>query len=133
MRILITASRNWEGPEAERKIHEVLSAAHALATALGSPLTVVHGDCPTGGDAIADRWARRRDSDGVIVEPYAAQWGIFGKPAGFIRNQAMVDEGADMCIAFIRDNSKGATDCLSRAWEAQIPGFVVNWEDLWRS
>lgn len=130
MRVLITGSRNWEGPAAEAKIAEVLGAAQRFAEAVGSPLVVVHGDCPTGADAVADRWARRRDQEGVLVDPHPAKWGTYGKGAGFIRNGIMVGEGADMCVAFWRDESKGTEDCLTRAQASNIPTFIVAWEDL---
>lgn len=128
MRILITGSRNWEGIPAQEKIYEVLDRVLDLAVALDSQLTVVHGHCPDGADAIAHRWATRFKAAGVTVEPHPAQWGILGKPAGFFRNQEMADRGADMCIGFLRDGSSGTTDMLGRAREAGIPTFVVPWE-----
>ena len=130
MRIIITGSRNWEGPAAEAKVHEILNAVQFLAEALGSPLTVVHGDCPTGADAIADRWARRRDLEGVSVEPHPADWGTFGQLAEFVRNEQMVDSEADLCVGFSRDNSKDIAHMLKMANEADIPIFLIPWEQI---
>lgn len=130
MRIIITGSRNWEGPAAEAKVHEILNAAQFLAEALGSPLTVVHGDYPTGADVIADRWARRRDSEGVELEVHEADWRQFSLAAGPIRNRKMARSGADLCIAFRRDPSKGTKNMIETAMESGIPTFVIPWEQI---
>jgi Protein of unknown function (DUF2493). len=113
MRILVTGSRDWEGIQAQEKIHAVLAAAQALAEQLGCPLTVVHGDCPTGADAIADRWARRRESEGVFVETFDfSQW-------------RRIDEVVDMSIGFWCEEP--LTD---RADVREMHHFHVTWEDL---
>jgi hypothetical protein len=129
VRILITASRNWEGVYAEARIHTIMNIYLALADALGDKLTIVHGGCPTGGDAIVDRWARRREDDGVIVEVHEASWTSFGRSAGPRRNEFMVNQGADVCLGFLRDNSAGTRNCLALARNAKIPTFVVPWEE----
>jgi len=129
MRVIVTGSRDWEGVGAEHKIQTILNVVLALAEVLGHKLTIVHGGCPTGADQAIDRWARRRDDTGVAVEVHAANWGAFGKAAGPLRNRHMTEQGADMCIAFIRGNSRGATGTVQLAMNNQIPTFVVRWEE----
>jgi Protein of unknown function (DUF2493). len=124
MRVLITGSRNWEGFLAESRVGHVLDMVQYLSLALDSPLVIVHGGCPTGADAIADRWARRRDYE---PEVHPANWSIGGKGAGMFRNNHMVKLGADMCIGFLRDASRGTTHCLIAAKAAGIPTFTVHW------
>ena len=124
MRVLITGSRNWEGVWAETEVGVVLMAVECLSIVLRSPLVIVHGGCPTGADAIADRWARRRDYE---PEVHPADWARWGKGAGPMRNVKMVEAGADMCIGFLRDSSKGTLHCLEMARIAQIPTFTVHW------
>jgi hypothetical protein len=123
-RVICTGSRDWEGAWATERIGEVLQSVWAMTTTLGVQLVLRHGDCPTGADAIVDRWGRRRS--GVAVETYQANWTL-GRSAGPRRNQDMVNDGAEMCIGFHRNNSLGTWDCLQRAIADNIPTFVIPW------
>lgn len=128
MRVLVTGSRDWTGVYGEARIYMILNQVLALAEALHTPLTIVHGDGP-GADQTIDAWARRREDAGVTVEPYPANWHI-GNGAGPVRNQYMVNLGADLCIGFLRGNdSRGTSDCLARARAAGIPTYTVPWTE----
>jgi SLOG family YspA-like protein len=127
MRVLVTGSRDWEGIYGEARIQTILNIVLALADSLGQKLTIAVGDCPRGADAIVDRWCLRRE-DQVTVERYSARWDL-GKQAGPIRNRVMVNDGADMCLAFLRNGSRGAALTAALAREANIPTFVVPWEE----
>lgn len=111
-RILITGSRSW--PDDDQVLPETIARLW-----LRYPLAVlVHGGCPKGADAQAGRiWSKL----GGRVEVHVAQWDTYGRSAGIRRNQEMVDAGADICLAFIRDGSAGASHCAARAEAATIP------------
>lgn len=89
---------------------------------IGDEMVVVHGHCPTGADAIADVWCLRKD---VRLERHPADWKRWGKAAGPKRNEEMVELGADVCLAFIKNKSKGATHCSDLAEAADIT--TVRW------
>lgn len=112
MRVLVTGSRNWTNEAA------VYSALTELIRT-SNRITVVHGACPTGADAIAHHWAT--SVPGATAEPHPAEWDRHGKAAGPIRNQQMVDLGADVCLAFLLGESRGTRDCMRRAEAAGIP------------
>jgi hypothetical protein len=112
VRILVTGSRDWDDEAGVR------AALTDLVAGQTGPHVVVHGACPTGGDAIADRIAAEL---GLTVERHPARWGRYGRSAGYRRNAAMVAAGADVCLAFIRDSSPGASMTARLAEEARIP------------
>lgn len=56
----------------------------------------------------------------ILTEEHLADWDAQGKKAGVLRNMAMVDMGADVVLAFIRNNSPGASHCLKYAQEAGL-------------
>ena len=113
MRILITGSRTWTDKVA------IADAIRQAWIDFGKPyrVTVVHGGA-RGADYIAGVFAKRMH---FHVEVYEADWENFGKAAGYIRNEKMVKDGADICLAFIKDESKGATMCAGLAEKAGIP------------
>lgn len=120
-RVLVTGSRDWPKPA------DVFAALNdAQRQAEGRLLVVVHGACPTGADAYARQWARAQQGQGeaVIEDPHRANWrpgGVFDRSAGFRRNAEMVQLGADVCLAFIRNGSRGASHTASLAEQAGIP------------
>jgi Bifunctional DNA primase/polymerase, N-terminal/YspA, cpYpsA-related SLOG family len=107
-RVLVTGSRTW-------------TSEHTIAAALrehrAPGAVLVSGACPRGADAIAERlWT----SWGGKVERHPADWAT-GPDAGPARNAAMVAAGADVCLAFIRDGSAGASHTARLADLAGIP------------
>lgn len=122
MRILVTGSRDWRGRWAvDDAICDVLTE-HPLER---GDVTVVHGGCATGADLHATYAVRRINAwftaQPVKLEIHEAEWDRLGKAAGPIRNQTMVDLGADICLTFIRNGSRGATHCATAAERAGIP------------
>lgn len=115
MRILVTGSRNHPDP-------------HLIALAImrharpHETTVVVHGDCPTGADHHAS--ALCADRPHLTEERHPADWEKHGRKAGPLRNQRMVDLGADVCLAFPYGESRGTRDCARRAEMAGIP---VEW------
>lgn len=122
MKVLVTGSRSWDD---EQTIREALDAVASSAEAAGYPrIVVVHGACPKGADAIADAWVRAHPT--ATAERHPAMWNRHGKIAGRARNREMVKAGADLVLAFIRDDSPGATHCAEVAVEA---GLILR---VWR-
>lgn len=76
--------------------------------------TLVHGGA-RGADTLCTAAAA---SLGIKREAHPADWERLGKSAGFIRNQAMVDAGLDLLIAFPGGN--GTADMVRKAQRANI-------------
>jgi hypothetical protein len=121
-RVLITGSRDWDDSEPVRAaLNNALSAIPP-----GSYLMVIHGACPTGVDTFASEWVKEMQAQcfPVFEDPHPANWFKHGKAAGPIRNQEMVDLGADICFAFPAPGSKGTVHCMGAAEKAGT--LVVN-------
>lgn len=115
-RILITGSRDW--PDAHLVHRELARCWRDF-----EQIVVVHGACPTGADAHAAQWVADMVAAGVTgitEEPHPARWDAHGKVAGPIRNKLMVGLGATVALAFIRNNSAGASHTARLAETAGI-------------
>lgn len=120
-RILVTGSRDWDDA---RTIWQALATTVLDNTDVGAPVVVVHGACPRGADAHAAAWTHLTQADGrrpVTEERHPADWEQYGKAAGFRRNAEMVALGADVCLAFICNGSRGASHTARLAEQAGIP------------
>jgi len=113
-RILITGSRDWTDSEV---IHDALHSY--MASVDFAPAVLVSGSCPTGADRLAEKiWTFFGVGE---IERHPADWNTYGKRAGFLRNAEMVNLGADVCLAFIKDGSRGASHTAALAEKAGIP------------
>lgn len=116
-RILITGSRDWDN-------EPILWGAMEQEWVNGC--TYIVGDCPTGADHLAYDYWQKMLANSSFLEKYYAKWFQHGRAAGPLRNQEMVDTGADICLAFRKNNSRGTRDCIIRAEAADIP--IRLWE-----
>lgn len=125
-RVLVTGSRDWS--DAVVLSWALTRTAIDPETRLLRPdLVVVHGDCPTGADAMAQSFC---EFLGVPTERHPADWSKYGRGAGPIRNQEMVDLGADLCLAFPLPGSRGTANCMKLARAAGIPVFECTLEKM---
>ncbi len=108
MRILVTGGRGFDD---WRRLHLALSA-HTYNV---EDVTIIQGGA-TGADFLAKVWAKWI---GLSVEEFPADWKQYGKAAGSIRNQQMLDEGKpDVVIAF--PGGVGTADMVRRAKKAGL-------------
>lgn len=115
-KLLVTGSRDWTGSTS------IFQEIGAFFIRCPGDLLIIRGDCPRGADWITGKWVESMIRQGMPVSErvFRADWGAHGKAAGPIRNGEMVKYGADACFAFIKDNSRGASDCATRAENAGI-------------
>jgi len=112
-RVLVTGSRTWDDVW-------VIREALENAARLYGDFILVSGACPTGADRIAENiWYELAGVD--RVEQHPADWERYGNRAGFLRNEEMVNLGADLCLAFVKNNSRGALMTINMAEKAGIP------------
>lgn len=123
MRVLVTGSRDFADYKALAEALDDLFFNFEGLTAPETPFTVVHGGA-AGADSLAGEWCRTMRELGysmVHAEVHRADWKKYGKIAGLVRNQKMVELGAHICLAFPRGLSRGTRDCITRAENHAIP------------
>lgn len=113
-RVLVCGGRDfWDVPRLEHRLY------HAWVTCGGFSV-LMHGKCPRGADRLAGLWAQTHN---IPVLEFPADWDRYGKRAGMIRNQRMLDEGKpNLVIAF--PGGPGTANMVARA---NLAGVMV-WE-----
>lgn len=116
MHVLITGSRDWSNIKAiTDKLDDLFDN--------DSKLIICHGDA-RGADRIAADYARRMN---IPVRSFPANWDKYGKRAGVIRNQQMLDEfKPELVLAFPIASSIGTYDMIRRARSAGVTVIVTN-------
>lgn len=116
MRLVVTGDREWSD---EITVAKVLTGMMQLGVT-----TLIHGDC-RGLDKMAGEWGELL---GMKVEKFPAEWTKYGRAAGPLRNQQMINEGhPTIAVAFHNDlkRSRGTKDMVTRLKKAKIKTFLA--------
>ena len=108
-RILICGDRDYKD---WMKVREYLDTLQKTAI-------IIHGGA-NGSDSIAGNLATYLK---MKVMKFPAEWEKYGKAAGPIRNQQMLDEGKPCLVVYFHkdlENSKGTKDMVTRAVDNKI-------------
>lgn len=114
MRVVVCGSREWSSESTMRN----------RMAELPDGTEVIHGGA-RGADRMAAKYAYAL---GFKVRVFKADWDRFGRVAGFLRNQAMLDEKPDLVIAFWDGKSRGTQDTIYRARSMGLPLEIVSHE-----
>lgn len=88
-----------------------------------SDFEIIHG-CARGADTLAGRYGRETNR---VVSEFPAQWDLYGKRAGPIRNTQMLREGKpDLVIAFRGPNSRGTQNMINQSEKAGVETIVID-------
>lgn len=118
MRLLITGDRKWTDYDMVKRGIERQMRIEPIEV-------VIHGGA-AGADTLAGEVAA---SLGIPVLVFAAQWDQYGRAAGPVRNQQMLDVGLPThVLAFhpFLPASKGTADMIRRARKAGLPVTIVS-------
>lgn len=132
-RLLVTGPRDLQGAE-------VIWLPLWMLVHAKKSIIVEHGACPTGADLYAHEWIELpgqpwnrehrnyepKEQCLALEDPHPANWGKYGKAAGPIRNQEMVDVDPtpDACFAWPSPDCRGTLDCMARSWVKGIPVYI---------
>lgn len=113
--VLVCGGRGYTNRD---KVFDVLNRLHRERIIS----RIVHGNA-TGADTFADQWAAGK----VETIIHIPEWDKYGRAAGPIRNQQMLEEKPDLVVAF--PGGKGTQDMVGRAIRAGIKVMFIK-EDL---
>ena len=92
-KVLVCGGRNYNN---DQLLYTILDHMYDEYGLLG-PIVIIHGGA-RGADTLGDQWAKDRQ---IPIEEFKAEWDIYGKSAGYIRNKRMLVEGKpNLVIAF---------------------------------
>lgn len=118
MRVLVTGDRNWKNMNIiERELRK-----------LPADTLIIHGaakGADTLGKFVAERIGLKVINDG---KGFPADWKRYGRGAGPIRNQQMIDEGRpDLILAFHDDikDSKGTKNMINKGIKARKKVILI--------
>ena len=163
-RIVVTGSRSWAGwpygannprrqpgwrPSPQQRTEAdslvaILDGYRTQATESAGRILVIHGNCPTGADNLADQWAVKRgayiadrytladtpDTEQFVVCRFPALWDRHGRGAGMARNTEMLrrldnTEAHHIVVAAWDGQSRGTQHTITEAHRLRLPVVMV--------
>lgn len=74
-----------------------------------------------GADSLARRWAKENN---IMYKEHLADWDLYGKKAGYIRNKKIIKE-CDGCVAFWDGISKGTKHSIELCEQYNKPVKII--------
>lgn len=113
MKVIIAGSRTFNDyPKLKKKLDSILKNQ--------KDITIISGTA-SGADRLGERYA---DENHHKLEKYPAMWDIFGKSAGYKRNEEMAGV-ADSCIVFWDGKSKGTKHMIDIAKKNKLKLRII--------
>lgn len=123
IRLIIAGSRDFVNYELLCK--EADKVIGALQKRHPGTETVIVSGTARGADILGERYAKER---GYRVKRFPANWGLYGKQAGFVRNREMLDfakEKSGILIAFWDGYSRGTKNMVEISETAGLDVHVI--------
>lgn len=113
MKVIIAGSRTFDDyPKLKKKLDSILKNQ--------KDITIISGTA-SGADRLGERYA---DENHHKLEKYPAMWDIFGKSAGYKRNEEM-GSIADSCVVFWDGKSKGTKHMIDIAKKNKLKLRII--------
>jgi hypothetical protein len=91
-------------------------------------ITRIYCGMASGADTLGWGWGKFM---GIPIDFFPAKWEVEGKAAGVLRNQRMLDAGAEALLALWDRSSKGTRDMIQRADKAGLALHIVLARQTW--
>jgi len=115
-KIAVTGSREWKDVKEIKK--RLLSASKDK----NKKYILISGGAK-GADTIAENIANKLKWD---VIKHLPNWNKYGRAAGPVRNQLIIDEKPDILLAFPMPESKGTYDAIKKAKKGLVKTIICD-------
>jgi len=117
MRLIVAGGRTFKDAIMLAKVLDIYQALYCL--------TEIVSGTANGADKCGEQWAT---SNGIKIKRFPANWDLYGKSAGHLRNAEMAEYG-DQLLAFWDNKSKGTKSMIDIATEkgmiVDVRGYTV--------
>jgi hypothetical protein len=113
MRVLVCGSRGWESVWQVRMVYSELDKL--------KPTEIISGGA-RGADRVAEVWAK---TNSVPITVFTPNWEKYGRRAGILRNNQMLDTNPDLVLAFWDGQSKGTKHTIDEAHRRKMKVEVI--------
>ena len=116
IRFIVAGSRDFNDYELLKSEMDAILRFYDIKT----EVTIISGGC-RGADALGERYARE---NGIPLEIFEAEWDKYGRAAGPIRNEKMV-EYSNAVICFWDNKSRGTFSLIKLANKHKKPIKII--------
>jgi hypothetical protein len=115
MKLIVAGGRTFKDAIMLAKVLDIYQALYCL--------TEIVSGTANGADKCGEQWAT---SNGIKIKRFPADWDLYGKSAGHLRNAEMAEYG-DRLLAFWDGRSKGTKNMIDIATKKGILVGVIRY------